>query len=118
MAIRLPDLPYSKDALAPHISANTLEFHYGKHHNTYVMNVNKLINGSELAEEDLETIIRKTAKDTLRVGIYNNAAQVWNHSFYWKCMKPDGGGQPTGDIADRISIEFGSYAELPGLRPQ
>lgn len=109
MAIVLPDLPYSKDSLEPHISAKTLEFHYGKHHNTYVTNINKLIEGTEFANEDLETIIRKTVEDPSKVGIFNNAAQVWNHSFYWQCMKPAGGGMPGGEIADKINADFGTY---------
>jgi Fe-Mn family superoxide dismutase len=88
--ITLPELPYAKDALAPVISANTLEFHYGKHHRAYVDNVNKLIAGTELAEADLETVIKKVAGDPAKVGIFNNAAQVWNHSFYWKCLKAFG----------------------------
>ena len=88
MAIQLPDLPYAKDALAPVISANTLEFHYGKHHRAYVDNANKLIAGTDLEKESLEAIIKKTAGDASKVGIFNNTAQVWNHSFYWQCLKP------------------------------
>ena len=87
MAINLPELPYGKDALAPFISANTLEFHYGKHHKTYVDNLNKLIEGTDLAKLSLEEIIKVAAKDTAKTGIFNNAAQVWNHSFYWQCLK-------------------------------
>jgi superoxide dismutase, Fe-Mn family len=109
MAINLPDLPYGKDALAPYISANTLEFHYGKHHKAYVDNLNKLISGTDLAEKSLEDIIKSVAKDTTKAGIFNNAAQVWNHSFYWKCLKNQGGGQPTGAIAAKITATFGSY---------
>ncbi|MFH1625616.1 MAG: superoxide dismutase [Pseudomonadota bacterium] len=112
MAITLPQLPYAKDALTPHISSNTLEFHYGKHHNTYVVNTNKLIDGTDLANEDLEAIIRKTAGDASKVGLFNNAAQVWNHSFYWQCMKPGGGGTPTGAIANKIDAVFGSYQKF------
>jgi Fe-Mn family superoxide dismutase len=112
MAIQLPDLPYAKDALAPVISANTLEFHYGKHHKAYVDNTNKLIAGTDLADESLETIIKKTAGDASKVGIFNNAAQVWNHSFYWQCMKPTGGGKPTGAIADKINATWGSFEKF------
>lgn len=109
MAITLPELPFAIDALEPHISKTTLEFHHGKHHNAYVVNGNKLIAGTDLENEDLETIIKKTAGDASKAGIFNNAAQVWNHSFYWKCMKPNGGGQPTGAIAAKINEAFGSY---------
>jgi Fe-Mn family superoxide dismutase len=106
--IALPELPYAKDALVPIISANTLEFHYGKHHKAYVDNLNKLIAGTELAEADLETIIKKVAGDPARMGIFNNAAQVWNHSFYWQCLKPGGGGKPAGTVAAKIDAAWGS----------
>lgn len=109
MAIVLPELPYAKNALEPHISEQTLEFHYKRHHNAYVVNANNLIDGTELAEDSLEEIIRKTAGDASRAGIFNNAAQVWNHTFYWRCMKPGGGGPPSGPIAEKIRAEFGSY---------
>jgi len=109
MAITLMGLPYDKGGLEPHISSNTLEFHHGKHHNAYVENTNKLIQGTDLENDDLETIIKKTAGDDARIGIFNNAAQVWNHSFYWQCMKPKGGGLPTGPIAERIKADFGGY---------
>ncbi|MRR16444.1 MAG: superoxide dismutase [Fe], partial [Deltaproteobacteria bacterium] len=99
MAIILPELPYAKDALAPIISANTLEFHHGKHHKAYVDNLNKLIAGSDLETKTLEEIIKVSAGDSAKAGIFNNAAQVWNHSFYWKCLKPQGGGAPTGAVA-------------------
>ena len=112
MPITLPQLPYPKDALAPHISEKTLEFHYGKHHNAYVLNANKLLEATDLADESLEDIIKKTAGDASRVGIFNNVAQVWNHSFYWQCMKPGGGGSPTGAIADKINADFGSYEKF------
>ena len=112
MPITLPQLPYPKDALAPHISEKTLDFHYGKHHNAYVVNGNKLIEGTDLADESLEGIIKKTAGDASKVGIFNNVAQVWNHSFYWQCMKPGGGGSPTGAIADKINADFGSYEKF------
>jgi superoxide dismutase, Fe-Mn family len=109
MAIQLPDLPYAKDGLAPHISANTLEFHHGKHHRAYVDNTNKLIVGTDLANESLETIVKKTVGDAAKSGLFNNAAQVWNHSFYWQCMKPNGGGKPTGKVADKINETWGSF---------
>lgn len=109
MAINLPELPYAKDALAPYISANTLEFHYGKHHKTYVDNLNKLIAGTDLEGKALEEIILNAAKDPAKAGIFNNAAQVWNHSFYWKCLEPQGGGAPTGAVAAKINAAFGSY---------
>ncbi|PCI26688.1 MAG: superoxide dismutase [Fe] [SAR324 cluster bacterium] len=107
MAITLPELPFAKDALAPHISENTLDFHYGKHHNAYVVNTNKLIEGTEFADADLETIVKKASG-----GLFNNAAQVWNHSFYWQCMKPNGGGVATGAIAEKIKATFGSYEKF------
>jgi superoxide dismutase, Fe-Mn family len=109
MSIILPDLPYAKDALEPHISANTLSFHHGKHHNAYVDNLNKLIGGTGLEGKSLEEIIQASANDPGKTGIFNNAAQVWNHTFYWNCLKKDGGGPPTGAIADKINGAFGSY---------
>lgn len=112
MAIILPELPYAKDALAPYISANTIDFHYGKHHQTYVVNTNKLIAGTDLESADLETIVRKTGGDTSKTGIFNNAAQVWNHTFYWHCLKPGGGGVPGGAIAARITKAFGGYEQF------
>ena len=110
--ITLPELPYAKGALAPVISANTLEFHHGKHHRAYVDNLGKLIAGTDLADADLETIIRKVAGDPARAGIFNNAAQVWNHSFYWKCLKAGGGGAPTGGVAAKINAAWGSYEKF------
>jgi len=107
MAIELPPLPYDMDALAPHISAETLDFHYGKHHQAYVTNTNKLIEGTPLADKSLEEII--AAADG---GLFNNAAQVWNHTFYWNSMKPDGGGEPTGAILEAINRDFGSVADF------
>ena len=104
MAFELPALPYAKDALAPHISEETLDFHYGKHHNTYVVNLNGLIENSEFADISLEDIIKKSSG-----GVFNNAAQVWNHSFYWNCLSPNGGGEPTGALADAINEGFGSF---------
>lgn len=112
MAITLPDLPYPKDALEPFISARTLEFHHDKHHNAYVVNANKLLEGTELANESLETIIKKTAGDSAKVGIFNNSAQVWNHTFYWNCMVKNGGGKPEGQLAKKIEEDFGSFEKL------
>ena len=105
MAIELPALPYARDALAPHISAETIDFHYGKHHQTYVTNLNNQIAGTDFEGKDLETIIRSSTG-----GMFNNAAQVWNHTFYWNCLKPNGGGEPTGALADAITKSFGSFA--------
>jgi Fe-Mn family superoxide dismutase len=102
---KLPELPYAKTALAPHISAETLEFHYGKHHATYVANLNKLIVGTEFAEASLEDIIKKASGP-----IFNNAAQVLNHTFYWNSLSPKGGGEPAGALADAINKAFGSFA--------
>jgi len=112
MSIVLPELPYPKNALEPHISSRTLEFHYGKHHQTYVDNVNKMVGGTDLANESLEALVKKTAGDAAKVGIFNNAAQVWNHSFYWNCLKPNGGGPPTGPVAQKIEADFGGYAKF------
>lgn len=109
MAFELPPLPYSRDALAPHISEETLNFHYGKHHQAYVNNLNKMIEGTELEGQPLEEIISAASKDSGKAGIFNNAAQVWNHTFYWHSMKPGGGGKPSGAVADKIIDDFGSY---------
>jgi len=109
MSITLPSLPYEMDALAPYINKETLEFHYGKHHNAYVVNANKLLEGTDLAKGDLESVIRTAANDASLGGVFNNAAQVWNHSFYWNCMKPGGGGLPSGPIADKLTSDFGTY---------
>lgn len=112
MTITLPELPYGKGDLAPHITEKTIDFHYGKHHNTYVTNLVKLIGGTELENEALENIIKKTTGDKAKAGIFNNAAQVWNHTFYWHSMKPNGGGSPTGQIAEKIKADFGSYEKF------
>lgn len=109
MSVTLPDLPYSKDSLEPYISANTLDFHHGKHHNAYVTNLNKLIAGTPLENLSLEDIILKSAKDPAMTGIFNNSAQVWNHTFYWNCMKKNGGGKPSGRLASAIDKAFGSF---------
>ena len=112
MAITLPELPFDKGALSPHISERTMEFHYGKHHKTYVEKTNSLIEGTDLAGKDLESIIQGSSKDPSKSGIFNSAAQTWNHSFYWNCMKPGGGGAPSGEIAKKIDAGFGSYAKF------
>ena len=109
MTIQLPDLPYAKDALAPHISARTLEFHHGKHHAAYVANTNKFIAGTELADKPLEEIILAAAKAPDKKGLFNNAAQVWNHTFLWHSMAPNGGGKPKGAIAARIDQDLKGY---------
>lgn len=111
-SITLPDLPYAKDALLPYISAETLEFHHDKHHNAYVVKLNELIAGTDLAGQDLEAIIKATANDASKAGIFNQAAQIWNHTFYWNCMTPNGGGAPTGAVADKITAAFGSYEKF------
>ncbi len=107
MAFSLPPLPYDKSALAPHISAETLEFHYGKHHQAYVTNLNKALEGKPEANKSLEEVILSSDG-----GVFNNAAQVWNHTFYWSSMKPSGGGQPTGDLADAIKRDFGTFEKF------
>ncbi|MDF1683806.1 MAG: Fe-Mn family superoxide dismutase [Legionellaceae bacterium] len=104
MTFTLPALPYAMDALAPHISKETLEYHYGKHHQTYVTNLNKLVEGTESAVLSLEELVKTSSG-----GVFNNAAQVWNHSFYWECLSPNGGGEPTGNLLDAIVKAFGSF---------
>ncbi len=108
MEHKLPELPYAQDALAPHISKETLEFHYGKHHQAYATNLNNLIKGSEYENLDLEAIIKKAPAG----GIFNNAAQIWNHSFFWTSMKPNGGGAPAGALAEAINAKWGSFDEF------
>lgn len=109
MAHTLPALPYDLDALEPHISRSTLEFHHGKHHAAYVTNLNNLVAGTDLEGKSLEETVQAVAGDTSKAGVFNNAAQVWNHSFYWQCMKPGGGERPTGALADKINADFGSF---------
>ena len=104
MEHKLPELPYAQDALAPDISAETIEYHYGKHHKAYVDNLNKLIPGTEFEDKVLEDIIKKATG-----GVFNNAAQVWNHTFYWSCLSPKGGGAPTGELTAAIDKAFGSF---------
>lgn len=107
MAIELPPLPFAMNALAPHISEETLQYHYGKHHKAYVDNLNKLIANTDFAQKTLEEIIK-----TSEGGIFNNAAQVWNHTFYWNCLTPQSKGTPTGALADKINQAFGSFAQF------
>jgi Fe-Mn family superoxide dismutase len=118
MAFELPPLPYQEDALEPYISARTMSFHYGKHHQAYVTNLNNLIQGTELAHKSLEEIILSTAKKEDQVGIFNNAAQVWNHTFYWHSMTPKGGGEPKGSLRTKIGEDFGSFDEFAKLFKQ
>ncbi len=106
--ITLPDLPYAIDALEPALSAKTLGFHHGKHHSAYVANLNKLIDGTDLASKSLEDIILQTVNEPGKAAIFNNAAQIWNHTFYWHSMKPEGGGLPTGQLLKKINADFGS----------
>ena len=107
MAIELPALPWAREALAPHISAETIDYHYGKHHQTYVTNLNNLIKGTEFENLDLVAIIKKA-----QGGMFNNAAQIWNHTFYWNSLSPKGGGEPSGKLADAIKKSFGGFAQF------
>jgi Fe-Mn family superoxide dismutase len=118
MSFSLPKLPYEKTALEPHISRDTLNFHYDKHHQTYVTKLNELVYGTGFASMELEDVIRETADNKDFVGIFNNAAQVWNHTFYWHCMKKDGGGAPTGDLLKRLEESFESYENFCALFKQ
>lgn len=107
MSFELPALPYAKNALAPHISEETLEYHYGKHHNAYVVNLNNLVKGTEFEGKSLEDIVKSSSG-----GIFNNAAQIWNHTFYWHSLSPNGGGEPTGAVAEAISNTWGSFEKF------
>jgi Fe-Mn family superoxide dismutase len=109
MAYQLPALPYEYTALEPYISKSTLEFHHDKHHAAYVNNYNNAVAGTELDSKSIEDVIKMIAGDASKSGLFNNAAQAWNHTFYWNCMKSGGGGQPTGALADKIKADFGSY---------
>jgi superoxide dismutase, Fe-Mn family len=109
MAFELPPLPFAYDALEPHMSKKTLEFHHDKHHAAYVKTLNELVEDSPLEKESLEDLIRTTAKDQAKATIFNNAAQVWNHTFFWNCLKKGGGGKPSGDLAKRIDADLGGY---------
>ena len=107
MAFELPALPYEKNALEPHISAETLEFHHGKHHATYVTKLNGLVEGTDMANQSLEEIVKTSSG-----GVFNNAAQIWNHTFYWNSLSPNGGGEPTGALADAINAKWGSFDDF------
>ena len=107
MEHKLPSLPYSNDALTPYISTETIEYHYGKHHKAYIDNLNRLIPGTEFENMPLEEIVKKSSG-----GIFNNAAQIWNHTFYWNCLSPRGGSEPTGELANAISKQFGSFTQF------
>lgn len=107
MAFELPALPYEKNALEPHISAETLDFHYGKHHATYVTKLNGLVDGTDMADKSLEEIVKSSSG-----GVFNNAAQIWNHTFYWNSLSPNGGGEPSGALADAINAKWGSFEEF------
>jgi superoxide dismutase, Fe-Mn family len=112
MAFELPPLPYPNNALEPYISARTLEFHHGKHHQTYVTTLNKLVEGTPMERQSLEQLIKSTYKDEAKTKVFNNAAQAWNHTFFWSCMKPNGGGAPKGDIAKAIDRDLGGIAKF------
>ena len=107
MAFELPALPYEKNALEPHISAETLDYHYGKHHNTYVTKLNGLVEGTDMENKSLEEIVKSSEG-----GVFNNAAQIWNHTFYWNSLSPNGGGEPTGALADAINAKWGSFEDF------
>ncbi len=112
MTISLPSLAYAKNALEPYISEKTIEFHHGRHHNAYVENARKLIEGTDLVNQPLEAVVERAVADPSKMALFNNAAQVWNHSFYWNCMKPGGGGAASGRIADQIAVAFGGYEKF------
>ncbi len=112
MAFTLPDLPYAADALEPYMSAQTFSFHHDKHHAAYVTNLNNLIKGTDLENKTLEEVIMASAGDASKVGIFNNAAQVWNHTFFWNCMTPNGGGKPTGAMLARLDEDLGGYEKF------
>jgi len=112
MSYELPTLPYDYTALEPHISKSTLEFHHDKHHASYVSKYNAAVEGTDLDSKPIEAVITAVAGDSSKTGVFNNAAQAWNHTFYWNSMKPGGGGQPTGAIASKIAADFGSYEKF------
>lgn len=112
MGYELPALPYDYTALEPHISKSTLEFHHDKHHAAYVTNYNNAVAGTDMDSQSIEDVIKAIAGDASKAGLFNNAAQSWNHSFYWNCMKSGGGGQPTGALADKINADFGSFEKF------
>ncbi len=112
MTFTLPPLPYAESALEPHISAQTLSFHYGKHHQAYVTKLNELTKDTDLGKLSLDEVIMKTAGDSAKAPVFNNAAQVWNHTFYWQSMKPNGGGKPSGALAEKIEKDLGGYEKF------
>lgn len=112
MAYELPSLPYDYNALEPYMSARTLEFHHDKHHAAYVNNYNKMVQDTEMAEMSLEAVIKAVFNDPQKVGIFNNGAQAWNHTFYWNCLTPSGGGVPGGSLAEKINSDFGSFDQF------
>lgn len=112
MTFELPSLPYASDALAPYMSAETLDFHHGKHHQTYVTNLNNLVKDSDMQDASLEDIVIKSSKDASMAGIFNNAGQHWNHILFWQCMKPNGGGEMPSELENRISSDFGSVDQF------
>lgn len=112
MAFELPSLPYEKDALAPYMSSETLDFHHGKHHQTYVTNLNNLVKDSDMQDASLEDIVVKSCKDSSMAGIFNNAGQHWNHILFWQCMKPNGGGAIPSELENRINSDFGSVDQF------
>ncbi len=112
MAYELPSLPYDYTALEPTISKSTLEFHHDKHHAAYVSKYNNAVQGTEFDSKSIEEVIKAIAKDESKTGLFNNAAQAWNHTFYWQCMKPNGGGTPTGELAKKIDADFGSFEKF------
>ncbi|MCT7984350.1 superoxide dismutase [Laspinema sp. A4] len=109
MTYELPPLPFDYTALEPHVSKSTLEFHHDKHHAAYVNNYNNMVKGTDMESKSIEEVIKATYNDASKAGIFNNAAQAWNHTFYWNCIKPSGGGQPSGELADKIAADFGSF---------
>ncbi|MCT7979221.1 superoxide dismutase [Laspinema olomoucense] len=109
MTYELPPLPFEYTALEPHVSKSTLEFHHDKHHAAYVNNYNNMVKGTDMESKSIEEVIKATYNDASKAGIFNNAAQAWNHTFYWNCIKPSGGGQPSGELADKIAADFGSF---------
>jgi len=112
MAFELPSLPYEKDALAPYMSSETLDFHHGKHHQTYVTNLNNLVKDSDMQDASLEDIVVKSSKDSSMAGVFNNAGQHWNHILFWQCMKPNGGGAMPSELENRINSDFGSIDQF------
>lgn len=118
MEFELPPLPFKEDALEPHLSGKTMSFHYGKHHQAYMTNLKNLIQGTDLEKKILEDIVKESANNPEKVGIFNNAAQVWNHTFYWNSLRPKGGGQPSSSLGRKITEDFGSFEKFAELFKQ